>query len=81
MFSSSLFAAALIALAGIASAEGHKVNVNRLLAVSSPETVPVGASQVVPHDFASFSFPAHWFADFCGEASTSHFDNGRGKKS
>ncbi|KAH6976443.1 glycoside hydrolase family 79 protein [Ilyonectria sp. MPI-CAGE-AT-0026] len=34
--------------------------------LSSPEKVPVGASWVVPHDFASFSFPAHFFTDYTG---------------
>lgn len=36
------------------------------IAISSPQKVPTGASWNVPHDFASFSFPAHWFADFAG---------------
>ena len=37
------------------------------ISLSSPQKVPPGASWNVPHDFASFSFPAHWFADFAGE--------------
>ncbi|KAF4980457.1 hypothetical protein FDECE_17876 [Fusarium decemcellulare] len=34
--------------------------------VASPGKLPAGASQIVPHDFASFSFPAHFFVDFAG---------------
>ncbi|KAI0019706.1 glycoside hydrolase family 79 protein [Xylariomycetidae sp. FL0641] len=34
--------------------------------VAAPEKVPGDASQIVPHDFASFSFPAHFFSDYCG---------------
>lgn len=34
--------------------------------VAAPGTVPHGASQVVDHAFASFSFPAHWLPDFAG---------------
>lgn len=37
------------------------------LEVSSPSRVPAGASWNVPHDFASFSWPAHWFADYAGQ--------------
>lgn len=35
--------------------------------ISAPNLVPHGASQIIDHAFASFSFPAHWFADFTGK--------------
>lgn len=34
--------------------------------VSSPASVPASASWNIPHDFASFSLPAHFFADYAG---------------
>ncbi|KAF3076225.1 Beta-glucuronidase [Trichoderma lentiforme] len=37
--------------------------------VAAPGTVPPGASQIVDHAFASFSFPAHWLPDFAGNNS------------
>lgn len=37
--------------------------------VAAPGTVPSGASQIVDHAFASFSFPAHWLPDFAGRYS------------
>ncbi|KAL5090797.1 hypothetical protein Trisim1_004101 [Trichoderma cf. simile WF8] len=37
--------------------------------VAAPGTVPHGASQIVDHAFASFSFPAHWLPDFAGNNS------------
>lgn len=35
--------------------------------ISSPLSVPEASSWVVPHDFASFSLPAHFFADYAGK--------------
>ncbi|KAL6353092.1 hypothetical protein LRP88_13580 [Fusarium phalaenopsidis] len=37
--------------------------------ITSPEKLPIGASWVVPHDFASFSFPAHFFVDYTGNST------------
>ncbi|PON26957.1 beta-glucuronidase [Trichoderma gamsii] len=37
--------------------------------VTAPDAVPSGASQIVDHAFASFSFPAHWLPDFAGNNS------------
>lgn len=39
------------------------------LKFAAPTKAPSGASDVVAHDFASFSWPAHWFTDFAGNAS------------
>lgn len=39
------------------------------LKFSAPFNVPNDASPVVQHDHASFSWPAHWFADFAGNAT------------
>ena len=36
------------------------------IAISSPAKVPADASGYIQHDFASFSFPAHFLPDFCG---------------
>ncbi|KAK5163458.1 GTP-binding protein gtr2 [Saxophila tyrrhenica] len=36
---------------------------------SSPNKVPKGASGIVPKDFASYSWPGHWFTDFAGNAT------------
>lgn len=62
MASSFLAAASVLAggLATIVDAFDYPIE------VASSARVPVGASWEVPHDFASFSFPAHWFTDFCG---------------
>ncbi|KAH8817312.1 glycoside hydrolase family 79 protein [Xylogone sp. PMI_703] len=40
-----------------------------MLSVSAPAHAPFGASQVIDHAFGSFSFPAHFFADYCGNRS------------
>ena len=40
-----------------------------LIKVAAPDLVPHGASQIVDHAFASFSFPAHWLPDFAGRAA------------
>ncbi|KAL6872706.1 hypothetical protein J3F83DRAFT_730760 [Trichoderma novae-zelandiae] len=40
-----------------------------LIKVAAPGRVPSGASHIVDHAFASFSFPAHWLADFAGNNS------------
>ncbi|KAL7932828.1 hypothetical protein V8C35DRAFT_305590 [Trichoderma chlorosporum] len=37
--------------------------------VAAPGIVPHGASKIVDHAFASFSFPAHWLPDFAGNNS------------
>lgn len=55
--------AALLLLPGAAAAHGFTVK------VAAPRTVPSGASQIVDHAFASFSFPAHWLPDFAGKYS------------
>jgi hypothetical protein len=39
---------------------------NSPIKVTAPGTVPSGASEIVDHAFASFSFPAHWLPDFAG---------------
>lgn len=40
--------------------------VGNVVNVHAPAQVPSGASKPVPHDFASFSFPIHFFPDFAG---------------
>lgn len=40
--------------------------VGNVVNVHAPAQVPSGASKPVPHDFASFSFPFHFFPDFAG---------------
>lgn len=37
------------------------------ISISGPLSVPDGSSWSVPHDFASFSLPAHFFAEYAGE--------------
>jgi hypothetical protein len=59
------YSAATAALYGLAIAGV----VDRPLKFSAPVNVPSEASDVVAHDFASFSWPGHWFADFAGNAS------------
>lgn len=59
---SSLRSALAVALYGVSASFA----VAEPLQLSSPEKVPVGASWVIPHDFASFSFPAHFFTDYTG---------------
>lgn len=39
-----------------------------LFEASAPAKVPCDASNIVPHDFASYSWPGHWFADFAGQS-------------
>ncbi|VUC26096.1 unnamed protein product [Clonostachys rosea] len=39
------------------------------ITITSPENLPTGASAVVSHDFASFSFPAHFFVDYAGNST------------
>lgn len=34
--------------------------------IHAPEKAPPGISKPVEHDFASFSFPVHFFADYAG---------------
>jgi len=51
---------------GICSGTG--VNVRSII-FAAPFEAPSAASDVVSHDFASFSWPAHWFTDFAGNAS------------
>ncbi|KAL9477659.1 hypothetical protein ACSS6W_007500 [Trichoderma asperelloides] len=50
--------AALPLLPAVVAAPGSTIK------VAAPGTVPSGASQIVDHAFASFSFPAHWLPDF-----------------
>ncbi|UKZ93201.1 uncharacterized protein TrAFT101_008122 [Trichoderma asperellum] len=52
--------AALPLLPAVVAALGSTIK------VAAPGTVPSGASQIVDHAFASFSFPAHWLPDFAG---------------
>ncbi|RDW59108.1 hypothetical protein BP5796_12032 [Coleophoma crateriformis] len=59
---SSLFLFSLYALKVAAAPDNS-------LAFAAPPNVTNGASNVVRHDFASFSWPAHFFADFAGNAS------------
>lgn len=61
----SLASASLLSLAAIAAASASPSP----LVVSSPAKVPTGASWSVPHDFASFSFPAHFLKDYAGTIS------------
>ncbi|EHK17824.1 glycoside hydrolase family 79 protein [Trichoderma virens Gv29-8] len=42
---------------------------NPPIRIAAPGIVPPGASQIVDHAFASFSFPAHWLPDFAGNNS------------
>ncbi|KAL7965400.1 glycoside hydrolase family 79 protein [Trichoderma sp. SZMC 28014] len=55
--------AALSLLSAVAAAPGSAIK------VTAPGAVPSGASQIVDHAFASFSFPAHWLPDFAGNNS------------
>jgi hypothetical protein len=43
--------------------------VKSALEFSAPLAAPPAVSDIVPHDFTSFSWPAHWFTDFAGNAS------------
>ncbi|GAD99181.1 GTP-binding protein GTR2 [Paecilomyces variotii No. 5] len=42
---------------------------NQAIGIGAPATAPLGASLPVDHSFASFSFPAHWFADYAGNST------------
>ena len=53
-------------LAIIASSPAFVTAFDYPLDIAGLEKVPAGASWNVPHDFASFSLPAHWFADYTG---------------
>jgi hypothetical protein len=55
-----------VLLAGLCLARRVVSSSEPLLKVAAPGLVPHGASQIVDHAFASFSFPAHWLADFAG---------------
>ncbi|KAF1828565.1 glycoside hydrolase family 79 protein [Decorospora gaudefroyi] len=63
----SIAAAALCGALRLSTAS--PCSVDQALGFSAPTDVPSEASDIVPHDFASFSWPAHWFADFAGNAS------------
>ncbi len=58
----AVLAASLPASTASPSSKGH----SSAIAVSAPATAAHGASEVVDHSYASFSFPAHFFADFTG---------------
>jgi hypothetical protein len=53
-----------------AAATGHKPAAStNVIDISLPHKVTRNASQPVDHGFASFSFPAHFFAEFTGNKS------------
>ncbi|KAJ5934791.1 hypothetical protein N7466_004338 [Penicillium verhagenii] len=64
-FSQGIKAAALYAPAVTAIATGQTTT-----KIQAPATVSVDASQIVAHDFASFSIPIHFFADYAGNKSS-----------
>lgn len=37
------------------------------ISIAAPTDLPLGASQLIDHAFASISLPAHFFADYAGE--------------
>lgn len=55
-----ILVAALPLLPAVVAAPGSAIK------VAAADKAPFGASQIVDHAFASFSFPAHWLPDFAG---------------
>lgn len=54
-------------LASLGLASAHAINTP--LQFAAPPVVPKEASNIVRHDFASFSWPSHFFSDYAGNAS------------
>lgn len=54
------------ALCLISSPLAYSSAIKQAIKIQAPGDVPAGASNLVPHDFASLSFPIHFFADYTG---------------
>jgi hypothetical protein len=52
----------------------------RNVEIRTPERVPIGASNPVEHDFASFSLPFHFFPDYAGELPDGYIRAGKEAK-
>lgn len=59
----------IAAFCGLPATSASNAISNQAIKFTAPAYVPKGASNTVRHDFASFSLPGHWFADFTGNAS------------